>query len=31
MNYCLSMYRRSGWEASDMILRIAEVRMRTVQ
>lgn len=31
MNYCLSMYKRSGWEASEMILRITEVIMRTVQ
>lgn len=28
---CLSIYRSTGWEASGMIARIGEVRMRPVQ
>lgn len=28
---CLSIYRRTGWEASGMIVRIGEARMRPVQ
>lgn len=28
---CMSIYRRTAWEASGMIVRIGEVRMGPVQ